>query len=366
MTRKYLDMALGILVLLIGLYFIVEGAVSVWHWKSHDTSLLYKAYHHLTAKKLEFPGVITDERQITQFVPEMQKAGVAMGNVPFPELKTYKASIFVDDAGCQVLRPNLQKTGLFLRTGLYEPLDPPSVFYDRDAVLSQDLQQFLRLYGLDFHNMSTNESGERLTVPTKERDRKVLIVGDSIAFGAMIDDSLTLASSLQNRDDLRQYLTISAPGLGSDAILCNLDRSGKRYRGRIEELIYFYSEDDLSEDPGVVAHLKSFVAEHGIKKVTVIYTPYLYNVAPQFTRYRGYRSERIPTWFQEKAKLKSATDAAGFRWLDLGEIVVADSANFGTQFGILASYVDHGHLSAHGMANLVKAYLSLEDVTSKP
>jgi hypothetical protein len=360
-----------VILLLVVTLFTLEGVASVYQWRHKHTSVLYGAWHRLKPANAAFPGVVTDERQLTSLIPKMIDAGVALGNAPFPELKTDKASIVVDDNGCRVLKPDMHKTALQIRSGLYEPLDPISAYYDRDTPLPAELDAFFKSYGFGFHNMTTNANGERLTVPTVERPRKVLIAGDSMAFGAMLDDSRTLASSLQLADDARQYISVGVPGATPAEILCNLERGGARYRGQVDELIYFYSEGDLNQKKiadtpeQIMARVKAFAGDQSASKVTVIYAPYIYNVVPQFTRYVGYRGEEFPNLAEPKKRLRGLVDAAGFRWIDIGEMALADSARYGTQFATLALFADHAHLSPYGMERLVAHYRA-NDVALAP
>jgi hypothetical protein len=208
--------------------------------------------------------------------------------------------------------------------------------------------------------VTSNENGERTTVPLVERDRKVIVAGDSVAFGAMIDDADTLASQLQRLDPDRQYISTGVGGADARDVICNLERAAQRYAGQIDALIYVYCENDFNrsldygEPEPVIDWLAGFAAANGLEpdRVTIVYAPSIYNIVPQFTRFAGYRGGETATYLAQKRRLEAAVGSAGFRWLDIAVLVQEENATFGTQFATLHSFVDHLHLSPWGMRRL--------------
>src|SRR5260221_12493174 len=101
----------------------------------------------------------------------------------------------------------------------------------------------------------------------------------------------------------------------------NLVTSITRYRGQVDELIYIYSETALDQarkygtPEEVVARLKTLVQSESITKVTVIYAPTIYNLAPQLTRSKGNASERFPNPAPERDRLRKIFAGAKFGWL---------------------------------------------------
>jgi hypothetical protein len=320
------------------------------------------AYYNYNQEKAQFPGVITDEDQIGRLVPKMIEANISLANAPYPATQTQEARLTTQNRECESPKANLDKTSLFLRSTLFEPLDPIVAYHDRAARLSPELALFFQDYGYGGHGLTTNAVGERTTVPTIERPRKIVVAGGSVAFGALLDDANTLASRLQAADSDRQYINLGIPEDSPENVICTLAAAIPRYRGQVDELIYVYSEADL--DPAkkygtpeeVIAQLKTLVQAESIAKVTVIYSPTIYNVAPQLTRIKGNASERVPNRDGEKDRLRKIVAGAEFGWLDIGEIAIGTSKPDETPFSVLTNFADDRNLSLEGMTRLVETF----------
>jgi hypothetical protein len=175
----------------------------------------------------------------------------------------------------------------------------------------------------------------------------------------MIDDDETIASQMQARDNARRYVNLGIPGNDSDQILCRLEAATQHYKGRIDELIYVYCENDLvskgryATSKEVMDTLESIVAREKIGKVTVVFAPFIYMVMPEMTRIED--SEWTPTMRSEKrrAELKRQVEAAGFRWVDIGTLARSEEQTTKSSLAILAYFVDAVHLSAFGTRKLV-------------
>ena len=309
-------------------------------------------------EKVKFPGVITDEGQISKLIPKMIEANISLANAPYPATQTEGARLTTSNRECESTKANLDKTSLFLRSTLFEPLNPIVVFHDRAATLLPELALFFQDYGYGRHGLTTNAAGERTTVPLIERPRKTVVAGGTVAFGALLDDANTLASRLQAADSDRQYVNLGIPEDSAEAVVCSVTKAIPRYRGQVDELIYLYSEVNLdsAEKYGtpeeVVAWLKTLVQSESIAKVTVIYSPTIYNVAPQLTRSKGNASERIPNRDGGKERLRKIVAGAGFGWLDIGEIALEAGTSEDAPFSVLNNFADDRNLSLEGMTRL--------------
>src|SRR5690242_4431817 len=160
-----------------------------WTKFSVDWDKLAKYYDQ---EKIEFPGVITDETQIRPMIPKMVEAGIGLSSLSFAQTQTERARLTVDNRECIGPKANLDKTVLFVRTTLSEPLDPIIAYHDRTASLSPELTLFFHDYGYGAHTLSTNALAERVTVPLVEQPRKVVVAGGSAAFGFLLDDANSL------------------------------------------------------------------------------------------------------------------------------------------------------------------------------
>jgi hypothetical protein len=334
-----------------------------WGQLSIDWDQLAEYYNQET---VEFPGVISNEGQIEPLIPKMVEAGIGLSNSSYAQTQTERARLTIENRECISPKANLDKTLLFLRSTLSEPLDPIVAFYDRNATLSPELALFFQDYGYGAHTLTTNALAERVTVPTLEQPRKVVVAGGSAAFGLLLDDANSLASRLQKRDNSRQYVTLAVPEGTAEQVICNLTKAISRYRGQVDELIYFYSEADLDsgEKLGspeeVIGALKNLAQSETIGKVTVFYSPLIYSLAPQFTRYRGYASDLLPNREGVKDRLRKIVAGAGFGWLDIGEVALDASRAQGSEFSILNNFADDRNLSLQGMNKLVERLMGPE------
>jgi hypothetical protein len=235
------------------------------------------------------------------------------------------------------------------------------MFYDSDHTLPEPLQRFVDRYAVRLTTFSTNDAGERRTIPVVNYPDVVFVAGDSVAAGAMVNDDETLASALQRRDSRRQYVNLGRGGADAAEIRCNLELAMQRYAMRVSELIYVYCENDFDDDESmgtpeaVMSFLRQFVREQGIERTTIVYAPYIFNVVPELTRIPGERGERFKDHADEKARLGTLVEEARFAWIDFGDLALSEGDARGTPFGPLALYLDVVHHSPLGIERLADA-----------
>jgi lysophospholipase L1-like esterase len=345
---------------------LLEGIYSLAKTKKPHLSVTYQALTLLNLAGGNAGGAegayaeyFSDPANLSAMIPMMRDAGVGLGNTPFADTMTDEAAINAADGKCTGMKPNLRKSAFFLRTSAFNPFDPPTVFHDVDAKLDPVLQDFLDSYGKRRTSLTTNANGERSTIPAVDRPAKVLVAGDSIAFGAMVSDDETIASQMQARDGARQYINLGVAGIDAEAIICRLEQAAQRYKGAIDELVYVYCENDFKPSrpygtpDQVIGWLKEFAAREGIAKVTVVFSPYIYLAAPEVTRFTGYIGATYPNHTAERAELARLTREAGFAWVDIGDLAREAIEQEKTQFGFFRLFVDHNHLSPEGTRRLV-------------
>lgn len=338
-----------------------------WSQLSVDWKQLASYYDE---EKITFQGVVSDDSQVKPLIPKMVEAGIGLSS--YKQTLTENARLTVENRECISPKANLDKTLLFVRSTLAEPLDPTIAFYDRSARLSPELSLFFQDYGYGSHGVTTNALAERVTIPAVEQARKVVVAGGSAAFGLALDDANSLASRLQARDKSRQYITLAVPEGSAEQVICNLTTAIKRYQGQVDELIYFYSEADLDSGDrlgtpeDVIGALKNLAQNEMVAKVTVFYSPLIYSLAPQFTRYKGYASDRLPNRDAVKDRLRKIVAGAGFGWLDIGEVALEASKAQGSEFSILNNFADDRNLSLQGMNKLVEKIMGPEPPPPPP
>jgi hypothetical protein len=365
MSSRLLKPALAALIFAL-VYLVGEGVLALSRGYSPDTSLAFRALSFLRAAPVGddsrlYRPVLTDLTELEALFEVFRENGVALGNSHYEELMTEAAAVNRTAGSCLELRPNVRKKFTFLRTSFFETFNPLVLFYDAGRELPPVVENFIDRYAERLITFSTNSLGERTTVPLVEAEDMVLVAGDSVALGAMVEDRETLASVLQRRDPQRQYVNLGIGGADAWEIQCALKRAGERYPGRIRKLIYLFCENDFDEDETLgtpekaMAALVDWVRRHRVDDTVVVYAPYIYNVVPSFTRLRGERGERFDFNADEKARLEALVRQAGFGWIDFGALPLAESKALGTRFGALSLYVDVVHLSPQGALRLADA-----------
>ena len=362
--RKFLLALCGYAVFAVFALLFIEGVYSIARWKHADRSIVYDAYSMLRgtasgSRAMRLPAASRDE--IESLIPDMIGLGVGMGNVPYKELVTGRAAINeVGPDGCRSPRANAHKITTYIRSGDYDLFDPPSMFFDKQANLGERLSRFVEKYAIKKSEFNSNNANERITLPVVSLPRKVIVAGDSVAAGSMIDDSETISSQLQRRDANSQYVNLGVNGAAAEDIVCRLKSAAVNYKGQIEGLVYVYSENDFDpEQPfgrpqEVVAWLKDYAANQKISKVTIVFAPYIYNIIPQLTRFPGSRGADHPEFLMEEDDLKKQALAAGFEYVNIGDIAIEEAKVRHTDFAAFALFVDHAHLSDYGVSKLVE------------
>jgi lysophospholipase L1-like esterase len=344
-------------------YLMIEGIYSLSRGRHASTSLSYDLYRRWLLDRGPLPlddgdqttRNITDPSQFEAMMDLFKANEIGIGNSPFAELKTERVAINGEDNGCKVQKPNLRKTMAFVRSNAFNPFDQLTSFYDADKVLPPELAAFLDRYGFRRVRFSTNPHGERLTLPLVSSQDKVLVVGDSVANGVMLDDTETIASKLQALDPARQYINLGISGAGTADIHCALDKAVQRYGGHIRELIYVLCENDFetAAPQMMIDRLVELRREQNIERVMLVYMPFIYNAVPEVTRIPGHSHYDFPTFRAEKKEILARAAEAGFPTIDFLDVTNAEALRGGSQYAPLALYLDHTHLSPPGVDRLV-------------
>jgi hypothetical protein len=356
-----------------GIHILVKGSQA-------ETSLAYSFLHDLTTPKPAGEANVHDPAsrmlvrmdQIEPLLPVMKENGVGLGNSPFSSLKTEEASVNSEKGPCLEQKPNIRKKMGYLRTNLFNPFDQMSFFVDADRKLPADLQAFFDRYAFRIVNHTTDEFGERNTFPTVDAPRVVLVAGDSVANGLAIDDTETLSSQLQSRDSSRRYVNLGIARAAAHDITCALDRAAGRYHGRIDEVIYVLCENDfdqggpLSDPAELTSWLADYQKREGVKRLTLVVSPLIYNVVPEITRLRGHSHFDWPTFLDERTRVMQLAREKGFGVVDMVDVGTAEAVRGKSQFAPLALYVDHAHWSPTGVSRVVDALAAIGTAVPPP
>ena len=364
--RQWLFFTITMVVMIALTVLAAVGLDAILHLRRPYTSLAHQALATLQPYTPpdgpDWPE-LTDESQIKPYIAELKANGVGLGNSPYRELVTDEARVNYWVGGCQRMKPNLKKTISFMRSELFNNFDPLNYFYDSARTLPADLQQFLDKYSFRRIHLTSNENGERLTLPAVQSADKILVAGDSLGMSAMVDDDETLASQLQAADPTHQYVNIGIAGADASDVVCALEAAAKRYAGQIKAVIYPFCENDLhihkpyGTPETLIPWLAKFRDENHIASFTIIYMPYIYNTVPELTRIPGHAQFDWRRNGAEKARLLALADKAGFRALDYTRIAEAEKKAGGSEYSAFALYVDQAHLSRLGIKRLVDVLL---------
>lgn len=352
-----------------------EGGYSLYKWRNLHRSVIYQLGAEAgliqpRSNESAYAPYISDSQELDELLPLINEQGIGLGGVHLGrtrfDVQTSESAIRSSDKGCPTLKPNLRMTAFFLHASAFGPFGFPAVFHSADKKLDPRLEDFFQRYGGPRTTLSTNAEGERVTVPDVPSDHVVLVAGDSVAFGAMIDDNVTIASQMQARDQTHRYVNLGIPGMTGAEIHCRLENAMPRYKGKVGELIYVYCENDFQPDnpygtpKEVVDSLKQIADSEKIAKVTVVFSPYVYMVVPDLTRMDG--AEWIPTRRHEaeRAQLKELVETAGFRWADIGALARSEEQTSKSTLAVFSYFVDDVHLSALGTQKLVDHLLKAD------
>lgn len=110
------------------------------------------------------------------------------------------------------LRPNVTVIGRLLRTPQPSNYDPPVLYLPPGASLSARTREFLRRNTRLSFTYRTDAEGCRLTLPPIKSGRRLIVIGDSVAFGMNVNDASTLPSQLQRL--LGRSLRVVNAGVG--------------------------------------------------------------------------------------------------------------------------------------------------------
>ena len=352
--------ALGLLASAL-VWLLVEGALTVARGRAPGTSLAAHALG-LDPRPRGFDGsgappppVLESRAELERLLPAFERDGVGLGNSPYERLRQPGVALKVaGEGGCERNLPDQRRVLVQLRSPLFDPLDPLNAFWDPARPLSPEVRAFVSRYGVREVGITTDAEGLRRTVPEVDAGRAVLVAGDSVAFGVLLQDDETLASDLQRRDPAHRYANLGITGVPASTVLCALERALERRPKQVDAIVYVYCENDfepgdaLASPEPAIERLAALAREHGVARTVVVYAPYIYNVLPQLVRFPGQRGDRIPTWRDEHARLRAAVEAAGMGWVDFGAIAQDEVARSGTQLAGLSLFVDHTHWSREG------------------
>jgi hypothetical protein len=320
----------------------------------HQTPTMDERSDDRTDHDWIFGRVLNSRDELEQLLDEMKASGVTLRNSPYRQLRSEEEVLnYTGPDGCLRQKPNLRRYIGHIRSLHGSSFDPISFFYADPNSLTPRVKAFLDRYAFRKVQYTTNAAEERVTLPINSKAMKIVVAGDSVPAGSMIDDAETVASHLQRLEPNHEVINIGITGADPNAALCSSDRAARRYPEQISTFIFFWTENDFDGAPPMnepnagMRKLREYAKENKIARVIVVYSPYIYNTVPELTRIENVSDKRA-TYIEQYQTLRRAAIEQNFVFLNIAHIAEEVRKQSGTLFGPLAMYVDHAHLSEYG------------------
>jgi lysophospholipase L1-like esterase len=306
-------------------------------------------------------GGIAEELELSDLLlQELTALGAIVDNAGNPTGQSDHDNLLVrpDANRGWVLRPDASVQGHVLRARVPVNLDPPVLYLPPGALLSVALQSYLERETRLRFDYTVDAEGFRRTLPHVDSERRVLVVGDSVAFGVGVGDRDTLASALQTLvlDSLR-VVNAGVGEYGPSQILATTEALSSDRDW--EALIYVACQNDFQDDDPARHYLSP--AQDMLERLAPL--------APRFSNrvlvllqtaldYTGHdvildgawpRGEFDPEWTRElRDGLPASARALGFEYRDWTHTVERASTDNRSLLYRFALYADHVHLSPLG------------------
>ena len=227
-----------------------------------------------------------------------------------------------------VLRPDVRISASMLKSTKAINVDPPVLHlkYDNNLEYSSQLKAYLKEQSRIDYLYSTDSNGFRKTVPNIKSDKKILIIGDSVAFGVGVDDENTTASHLQKMIG-EQYEIINAGVGGYSGHQAFLMAKKLSNENDFAGLIYIACQNDFMEVEDWVLEAKNVlkklnaISDRFNNNIIIILGTFMeYNLRDFFLN-KGWSDEKIKKTHLLRKALPKITEEFGFAYHDWTENV---------------------------------------------
>jgi len=361
MKKKFLfqTVATTLLVLFIVVTAEIAARAIYFHTHSSRSTALKYFFNEMQrenrsagdAESEELKSFINKKSQFEDHLPFFIEDRIAFGNTPFEELRSDEAkAVFEDEDGILHNKPNQRFSVAFIKSRIFNAWDSP-LYKDMDLAKpnSRKTQDFLRQYGLVEKINTIDANGDRVTVPESSAEDIILVVGDSVAYGAGVGDDETLSSCLQLRYPDFRFVNVGVPGCGLRDSLARVRARLELFKGRVKGLIYVHCENDFNEETSpefIVNELSDLIEKNKIPYKSFIYTYYIYRAFPDVVRFSD--ELELREYFKLKKDLVSHAEKRGLPVIDTWQMMSDYRHREGTPFSGLSLYVDHTHFSRLG------------------
>jgi len=301
---------------------------------------------------------------------ELIQVKAVVENADNPTYRQLHHTILVEphDTLLFALKPNRTILGYMLKTLKPFNLDPPVLYTKKGIPLSENVKDYIHNQTRVAYSYTVNEEGLRVTLPIHQSEKKLLIVGDSVAFGEGVDDDATIASHLQNLlQDKYQVINAGVGGYGGENVYRMAKMMGAKQK--FHGLIYIASQNDFmfddwgKEAEKILKKMKTLEKNFDGNIVVVLHT-YMEYTMHDIILNRQWSESRVKRTDQLRQSLLKTTQRLNMKFLDWSDLLQQYRNEKKSIFSGFALYADHCHLSSAGnkllAENLIKSVLGRE------
>ena len=259
-----------------------------------------------------------------------------------------------DEAMGYVLRPGAAITGHLLETKRPFNWDPPVLYLKTGLPQSARLRDYVEENARLSYRYSVSEEGFRTTLPEVDSSRRILVVGDSVAFGVGVNDGDTIASCLQRLEGKRfRVVNAAVGGYDGRSVFKAADRLSRDRE--YWALVYIACQNDFvhggddwtAEAREVLAGFDGISDRFGGRVVVCLHTYMEYNLRDVFLD-QGWSDVWIGRTEALRDSVPKLCGAFGFGYVDWSRLLEAFGREAGSVFARFALYCDHAHLAPLG------------------
>jgi len=324
-------------------------------------------------KPIYIPDDIIDEiRQIGGIIDYAHE--YEFGNIL--DLKFTKViAKLTEECEVKIMKPDLKLDAYILKTIKSFNYLSPILYLHKETAISKKLSEYIDENARISFNFSTNSQGYRVTLPKIQQDKKILIAGDSVAFGIGVDNDKTIASHLQKLVKKDYHVINSAiPGYSFATILMSLRRELKK--NSYDKLIYIVCQNDFAiwDDNLInikfVSHMTdelNKIKDNFPEGIAIIYVPFIfYALSDIYLNDMPKEHIYYPRQYLEETelirdKLEIECRKKDFKFMDFTDVANKYLKDTGTIWSRFALYNDHTHLSSEGARLLAEEIYSMFD-----
>ena len=259
------------------------------------------------------------------------------------------------------LRPDVTVTAHLFDASERGNIDPPVIAYSEISRPSETTVNWLNENAVLTYAYSTDSKGNRQTIPDISADRKVFVLGDSVAFGVGVNDEHTFASFLQSRmGNTHEVINLGVGGYGATQILERarlIETADSRdivifvaCQNDFHDNVYGFDEEKLTD---FMNKLVSLQKKKNFAEVLVVFQTYQeYSFSNFWTVWPDKFIRNMTAGIQKFERL--GVDL-GLKTLNWDRLVNQFNASERSIFAGMSLYFDHNHLSPLGNRILADA-----------